>query len=269
MYDNPVVNKREARYSVPKALTPYVLLAAIALLITFTITFTFSFKERVLQTFFPKSLSFADEDNLLPKVQLLAQVGTSYKTRVLNVAAGKSNIVLKWKTDNNPISCAGNFWSNVKKASEWVGPKDIKGGSLTIADNLQPGVYVYSINCANEYGDAYGSNLTINVGAKQNSLQPHLVSFQAQEGDNNFFDISKPNQVSKNSKLKIAWSTVNTDTAYSVCVASGSWPTIYYNTGQTQVKENFTVDKAKIYQYQVTCSNEYGYDSRIASFVVK
>lgn len=247
----------------------YLILSAIGLLIFFTITFTFSFKDKVFRTFFPKPLSYAEESNFVPTVKLLAGVDNSFKTIVFNMPEGQRNITLKWKTEGDPLRCAGSFWSNVKKGDSWQGPKDKKGGSLTISDNFQAGIYIYSINCANEYGDSPGSSITINVGGSQNGLQPHLVTFLASGTDGKPLDISKPVTLKKDTNLQISWNALNTETTYGVCVATGSWPTIYSDTGSLQVRESFILDKAKIYQYQIICSNEYGYDTHIASFVVK
>lgn len=247
----------------------YFLLSAIGLLIFFTITFTFSFKDKVFQTFFQRPLSFAQEANYVPKVELIAQLGNSFKAKVFNIDKGKQSIILKWKTEESPTSCTGSFWSNVKKSDEWAGPKNVKGGDFTITDDFQTGIYIYSINCANEYGDSLGSSIVINVGAKRNNLQPHLVSFQVRDREGNLIDTAQPKQIIKNTNLRISWSAMNTDTFYGICVASGSWPTVYRDMGRSQVNETFTLDKAKIYQYQILCSNEYGYNQHKVSFVVK
>lgn len=253
----------------PKNYSAYFLLIAIGLIIFFTITFTFSFKEKVFETFFQRPLSFAEETDFLPKVTLLAKLGDTYKARVLNIPNGESKISLQWKTEGAPSVCTGNFWSNIKDSDAWVGPKDSGGGTFAISDQLRTGIYIYSINCANEYGDSLGSSITINVGARQNNLQPHIISFQVSGQGGDDLDITKPISLVKDANLKIQWNTINLDTPYGVCVASGSWPTVYKDIGNLQVKEDFTLDKAKIYQYQVMCTNEYGYDQRAVSFVVK
>lgn len=247
----------------------YLLLSAIGLLIFFTIGFTFSFKDKVFRTFFPRPLSYAQELSYVPQVRLLAGVDNSFKAAVFNMPEGERSVTLKWKTEGDPTSCAGNFWSNVKKTDSWEGSKEKDGGSLTVSDNFKAGIYVYSINCANEYGDSAGSSITINVGAQKNSLRPQLVTFSAYATEDKPLDTSKPVSLSKDTSLQILWSALNTETTYGVCVATGSWPTIYHDTGSLKVKETFILEKAKIYQYQIICSNEYGYDSHMVSFVVK
>lgn len=245
----------------------YFLLFAIGLLIFFTIAFTFSFKEKVFQAFFQKPFSLAIEEDSSPKVNLIAAFGNIFKRGAVNVENGKSNIILRWTAENAKV-CLGRFWSNVASGSGWVGSKDAKGGEWEITDALATGIYIYSINCSNESGDSFGSSVTVNVGAKPSNLQPHITSFQAFEGDNKF-DLNKLNQINLDSNLKITWSTINTETPYGVCVANGSWPTIYKNTANLTIKESFVLDRAKIYKYSILCSNENGYDSQEISFIVR
>lgn len=251
-----------------KNYSAYFLLSAIGLIIFLAVAFTFTFKAKVFQAF-QRPLSLAQEEVLPPKVDLIAGVNNSFRIGVLNVENGKSNITLRWKTENDPKNCIARFWSNVKANDGWTGVKDIKGGSFTITDNLQTGIYIYSISCANEFGDSPGSSITINVGAKQGSLKPHIVSFGVFGEDGQKYDINKQSQVSKDTNLKIVWSALNTDTPYGICVANGSWPTIYRNSSQRQISEEFILDQAKIYQYKIFCSNEHGYDQRQVVFYVK
>lgn len=251
-----------------KNYSAYVLLSAICLIIFLTVTFTFTFKAKVFQAF-QKPLLQAQEEIFPPKVDLIAGVNNSFRIGVLNVENGKSNITLRWKTENNPKNCIARFWSNVKANDGWTGIKDVKGGTYTITDNLQTGIYIYSIGCMNEFGDSAGSSVTINVGAKQGILQPHIVSFGVYSDNGQKYDINKQIQVSKDTSLKIVWSALNTDTPYGICVASGSWPTIYKNSSQRQIREELILDQAKVYQYKLFCSNEYGYDQRQVIFVVK
>lgn len=253
----------------PKNYSAYFLLFAIGLIIFFTIAFTFSFKEKVFQAFFEKPFSFAQSSDDTPKVDLIAGVDDSFKRGVVNVENGKSNVTLKWKTENDPKDCSGRFWSNVKKSDSWQGAKNPRGGDYVIAESLKTGIYVYSINCSNEYGDASGSSVTINVGAKSSYLQPHITSFQASGDDSQQYELSSLNEVSQNTKIKIVWDSINTQTPYGVCVANGSWPTIYQNTGGAQIKESFTLERPKIYKYAIFCSNENGYGSQEISFIVR
>lgn len=243
----------------------YFLLFAIGLIIFFAITFTFSFRDKVFQAFFQKPFSFAENTDNTPRVDLTAGVDSGFKKGVVNVENGKSNISLKWKTENSPANCAGRFWSNAKRSDSWTGIKNAGGGEYVIADSLQTGIYVYSINCSNESGDSSGSSITINVGAKPSYLQPHLTSFQV-SGDDGQYSLDKINKVRLNTKINITWNTVNTETSYGVCVANGSWPTIYSNTGSLQIGESFILDKAKVYKYSLFCSNENGYDRQEISF---
>ena len=251
-----------------KESTVYFLLFAIGLIIFFTVTFTFSFRDKVFQAFFQRPFSLAQGTDNTPEVDLIAVVDESSIRGVVNVENGKSNIPLNWKTENNPESCTGRFWSNVKKDDPWVGAKDVKGGDYVIAESLQPGIYVYSIDCSNELGDSSGSNLTINVGGKQTNIQPHITSFRA-SGGNSQFSLDEPNPVSRGTELKISWSAINTETPYGVCVANGSWPTIYKNTGNLEVRESFKLEKLKTYKYSIFCSNENGVDKQEISFIVR
>lgn len=269
MYKDYNLDKGIKNQTKPKSYVTYLLLFAIGLIIFFTVTFTFSFKDKVFQAFFQRPFSFAQSADGTPKVDLIAGVDNSFKRGVVNVENGKSNISLKWKTENTPQTCIGRFWSNLKKSDPWVGVKNTKGGDYLITDSLQTGIYVYSIDCSNEFGDATGSNITINVGAKPSYLQPHITSFQVFGDDNYQYSPGKPNVVSQNTKLNITWTSINMETQYGICVADGSWPTIYKNTGNLQIKESFTLELLKIYNYSIFCSNENGYDRQEISFIVR
>lgn len=248
----------------------YFLLFAIGLLIFFTISFTFTFKEKVFKAFFQRPFSFALEEDDTPKVELIAGIDNSFKRGVVNVENGQSNISLKWKVENDPTSCAGKFWSEAKQEDpSWSGPKNIKEGDYLITEPLQTGIYVYSITCSNQSGDSAGSNLIINVGAKPNRLQPHIASISVTDEDGKQLEIDKLNQVDQNSKINISWSSINTETPFGICVASGSWPTVYKNTANLQIKEVFSLDKAKIYKYSIFCSNENGYETKEISLMVR
>lgn len=247
---------------------PYFLLSAIGLLIFFAITFTFSFKDKVFQAFFQRPFSFAQSTDDIPAVDLIAGTGNTFRRGVVNIESNKSNILLKWKATKSPTQCRGRFWSNVKKSDAWTGEKDVKGGEYMISEVLPAGVYVYSINCSNEFGDATGSSVTINAGSKPSYIKPYLISFQAST-DSRPYDLTKPNQVSRNTKIEINWSGLNMTSPYTVCVANGSWPTIYHDTRNLEIKESFVLDQPKIYKYSLFCSNENGYATQEVSFVVR
>ncbi len=266
LFDNTeeTINKQ----SKARNFTVYFLLFAIGLIAFLAVTFTFSFKEKVFQAFFNRPYLFASEKDNSPEVELLVGVNNIYRRGVINIDKNISSIVLKWKVTNNPTACSGRFWSNVRVKDQWIGPKDIKGGQSEIADLSQPGIYVYSINCSNEFGDSSGSSIVINVGAKPTNLQPHITAFQANENENVQYNVKNINQVNLNSKLNLNWSAINTTTQYSICIAGGSWPTIYTNSGNNQVNESFVFDKVKIYKYSVFCSNENGYDQTQITFIV-
>lgn len=261
-----IENQRSANF---KNYSVYLLLFAIGLLIFFTISFTFTFREKVFKALFQKPFSFALEEDETPKVELFAGINNSFKRGVANVENGQSNISLIWKVENDPKSCQGKFWSDAKQTDQWSGSKDIKGGEYLISDALQTGIYVYSINCSNQSGDSSGSNLIINVAAKPTNVQPHITSVSVESEDGKQFEIDKLNPVNQNSKVNISWSSLNTETPFSICIASGSWPTVYRNTGNLQIKESFSLDKAKIYKYSIFCSNENGYDNQEISFFVR
>lgn len=248
--------------------TPYFLLAAIGLLLFFTVAFTFSFKEKVLQAFFQKPFLFATEQDNTPEVDLMVGLGNVFKKGMVNVAANQGNISLRWKT-TNATACRGRFWSNVAKDDAWTGAKSTGGGDYVLAGGLQTGIYVYSINCSNAMGDSSGANMVLNAGAAQSYLQPQITLFQAAGEGNESYSPGKINLVSKNTKLRITVSSLNMKTAYSICVANGSWPTIYKDIGNFQINESFVLDTPKIYKYAIFCSNENGYDHQEISFMVR
>lgn len=247
---------------------PLFLLSAIGLLLFLTVTFTYSFRDKVFQAFFKRPLSLAQTTDDTPTVELVAGSDNIFRRGFLNVENNKLGIILKWKTGKSPKSCSGRFWSNVKSSDPWTGEKSEKGGEYAIAEPVQTGIYVYSVNCLNESGDSSGSTVVINVGAKTSYLQPHITLFQASSEDTQY-EIGKLNSVPQNTKVTINWAGLNTDTAFGVCTASGSWSTIYTNSARFEVNESFVLDKQKIYKYSLLCSNENGVDNQEISFMVR
>lgn len=252
-----------------KSATAYFLLFAIGLLIFFTITFTFSFKEKVFRSFFEKPFSFAMDEGNSPMVELTAGVDNLDRSGVVNIDNIQPKIVLKWKTGNLPGGCFGRFWSDSRESDQWTGPKDPKGGEYALAETLTAGINLYSINCSNEFGDSSGSTVVINAGAKNSNLEPRITSFQATGEDNKQYEPSKLNVVRAGTVIKISWSGINLATRYGVCIANGSWPTVYKDIQNKQIKEEFRLEKGKTYQYSIFCSNESGYDSQSISFIAR
>lgn len=237
-----------------------VLLSGIGLVFFFAITFTFSFQNKVFKAFFPKQASLASELNLLPKADLKSSVDATVRNGVINASAQQESVVLKWTTEGKATSCYGRSFGLTDQDKSWDGPKDVNGGSFTTKKLNQANPYIYSIDCTNENGDALGSTLTVNAGVRsQTKLRPYIDSFKVTDSQGKSQKIDTPIIVKKGEMITITWTSLNTTTPYSICFASGSWPTGYLNISNQRISEQFTLSDSKIYSYNLYCSNEFGY----------
>jgi len=166
---------------------------------------------------------------------------------------------LTWQTKGDPKFCEGRAWGVKDFDKTWVGPKDPKSGSfITKLLNLN-NPYVYSIDCFNNTGDSSGDSVTINIGAHPNFLTPYITSLKLMTVKGKTFDSSEVISLNKDDLFKVSWSSLNLDTPYSVCIASGSFPIGYKNISGSTVSDQYSIKTKKIHKFNVYCSNETSY----------
>lgn len=228
---------------------------------------TFPFRNEILSVLYPKPRSFASGEGGVPSVDLKVVVdGTAYDG-ILNTPEKGGTYTLFWETKGNPSSCIGRVWGISASDDSFKGPKDVSGGSFTTAALDKNNPYVYTIDCQNENGDSEGDSVTINVGAASAKLDPFIVDFVVTtRGDN--LSVESPIAIQKGENVAIEWKSLNTATPYSICIATGSWPTGYRNLGGSTIGEEFIVADKKVYNYTIYCSNESSYTQKGVSFLV-
>lgn len=230
-----------------------ILISSIGIVLFIGVTALFPFKSKLFSLLYGKPISQAAEGPGIPSVELgIYEIGQKH----INLSRDKTSVKLVWKT-TNVKSCIGRSWGISDKDETWTGPKSTGGGSFDTANLTNNNAYIYTINCANEFGDSAGDAVVINIGASKSLQYPYITSFNVTVGGEKF-DLSKPVLVNIGDNLKISWTNLNLSTPYSVCFASGSWPTIYQNSSKTEVVENFTLSEFKVYRYSLYCSNEAG-----------
>lgn len=215
-------------------------------------------KNNLLSTFYPKTSSKAYELEQLPRVDLKANYKGALTDGPINISAEKlseSSINLTWTNSGNITSCTGRVWEQLTAASSWAGPKDPRGGSLSLKLPTNPGSYIYTIDCSGPLGDADGDSITINVGGQKRSNLPYVVDFLGSY-QNRTLDLNNPTDVPLGQKISLSWSTLNTATPYSICISSGSWPKKYLRQTNIRGSEEFIITERKVYKYTLYCSNE-------------
>jgi len=105
----------------------------------------------------------------------------------------------------------------------------------------------------------------INVGAPTLGQFPYIASLEVR-GSSGLLNPDKPITFVPGGEMQIRWSALNLNTPYSVCLATGSWPTQYQNFGKSEVFEKFTLDIPKVYRYSLFCSNEAGITRKTVTF---
>ncbi|MDP3973241.1 MAG: hypothetical protein Q8P92_00215 [Candidatus Daviesbacteria bacterium] len=242
-------------------------LALLGVVFVILTTSTFPFKNEILSAIYPKPKSLAEEGVGVPSVDLKVIVdGTAYDG-ILNVPLENISYTLFWETKENPTSCIGRVWGVSDEDESFKGPKGPSGGRVQtkVLDKNNP--YVYTIDCQNGNGDSSGDSITINVGVSGANFDPFITDFSVKRGGNNL-NSEVPIQVSAGESVSIEWKSSNTSTPYSVCVATGSWPTGYKNIGGATIVENFILPDKKVYNYAIYCSNESSYTQKGVTFLV-
>ena len=177
-------------------------------------------------------------------------------------------MLIAWKTSGNPLSCAGRVWGSSGGDSGFEGPKDVAGGTYKTTELKRNGAYVYSIDCQNDKGDAAGDSVTVNVGADFLNFAPFITVLDVLL-DGEKLDTNSPIVIPLKSKIKLIWESTNTSTPFSVCSATGSWPTNYQNIRNSKIEEELSFTNHKIYHFRVFCTNESGSSSKVVQFITE
>lgn len=231
------------------------LVSSLGIVMFLLVTAVAPFKGKVFSILYAKPISQALEGLSVPGVELTIE-GVSEKK--INVEAGAS-LSLSWKT-TNVKSCIGRAWGNPEKDISWAGEKDPHGGTFQTMQLKKNSAYVYTIDCANEFADAPGDAVVINVGAKELSQAPYITAFEVKGSEGS---TDKPIAFSIGEEVGIKWSNLNLNTPYSICFTTGSWPTQYLNSGKAEVSEKFVLNSPKVYRYSLYCSNEAGITGKV------
>ncbi|MBI2019969.1 hypothetical protein HYS94_00935 [Candidatus Daviesbacteria bacterium] len=245
-----------------------VLLLLVIFLTLFPVFYGSPRKTNIFNLFYAKPKSFAGEINIIPKVDLkVTYQGSSYDGTV-NVTKEETPLVLSWTVEGNATSCIGRVGGSTTEDFSWKGSKDSAGGTFTTARLDQNNPYVYTIDCQNERGDAAGDSVVINVGALSQNTLPQLINLGIMVGDVKF-DGQAPIEASSGEIAQFNWTSLNTTTPYSICLSTGSWPTIYQYLGNNTISESFRLEQRKIYSYRIFCSNESSYLEKTIFVFVK
>lgn len=244
----------------------FLLLASSGLVLFLILSATLSFKDVIFEVFFPKPRSQAQEVETTQKVGLKIFYKNKMNEGILNVAQNESAISLIWNTPENTTDCVGKSWGKNLTDQTWDGPKNPKGGSFEVRPISKNNPYVYTIICSNAFGELGSDAVTINVGAQRQTLTPYIVTFETVINGQKY-PSNIPLEVALGDKVNINWSSINTATPYSICVASGLINKNYKDSLNSQISEEWSINEKKIYRYSVFCSNEYSFSKQASIFV--
>lgn len=231
----------------------FLLVASSGLFIFIIISALAQFSDKTLNTFFQKEPSLASMGDKTPKVDLKVLYKEQYYDGVINISENDSPLILKWSSSGGPKECSASSFGLIDKDEKWAGPKNISGGTARTKVLNKNNAYVYTIDCVNEFGDGFGDSITVNVGAKKNSLEPYISDFVVESEEGLTFEQPEINIKSGSKTYKFKWNKINLNTSYSICVSTGSWNNLFNNSD-----DNFSVllkDK-KLYSFTLYCSNE-------------
>lgn len=246
----------------------FLYIAALGVILILFVTSSFEFKSKFLSFLYPKPNSFAADLGNIPSVDLKIIYNGEAYDGVLNVPPLKASYTLTWQVSDTAASCIGRVWGLSDMDETWKGEKDPAGGNFNTKILEKNNPYVYTIDCKNDNGDSLGDSVTINVGAQNTNTAPQLTDLKKVVAGQNL-DINTPAVASVGDILQFSWSSINTKTPYSICLATGSWPTVYKDTAFNTILENFQLDKSQTFNYTIYCSNEGGYVQKAMSVVVK
>lgn len=245
-----------------------VLLSLMGIVLAILLTSSVNFKNMLLNILYPKPKSFASELGTAPSVDLKVSYNNQIQDGAVNVPLEDATYTLSWETRGSPTSCIGRAWGGSDIDETFKGAKDVNGGSFVTKKLNQNNPYTYMIDCKNASGDASGDSITLNVGAQNGNLPPYITELNV-DIKSIVFDNQSEISAHKGDGAQINFTTLNTKTPYSVCLATGSWPTIYKDLGENNLSEQFVLDISKIYSFRIYCSNETSYTQKNVSFFVK
>lgn len=243
---------------VTKRLRLLIFISVIGLTSFLVLTTLFPFKNTLFSGLYEQPLSKAAEGPEVPTVELKID---GFKGKVANLTSAETPVTLSWKT-SNVKTCVGRAWGLVDKDQSWAGAKAAEGFFQT-SQLMQNNPYVYSIDCANDFGDAAGDAVVINIGAPSLAQTPYIASFDL-AGQT---DLSKPIKVTPGQSVNLVWNGLGLSTPYSICVATGSWPTQYQNIAGVSVEDKLEVADQKVYRYSLFCSSESGLAQKTVTLI--
>lgn len=245
------------------------LISAMGMVLFILTSSTFSFKDAILGGIYKKPKIMAGEVGPQSNVSLMIKhQGKEYRG-ALNVPLTNSQYDLVWKTQGQINSCVGRVWGLSDMDEAFKGVKDPNGGNFITKNLSKNNPYVYSIDCKDNKGDVFGDSVTINVGAQGFGVNgPYLTDVKTVISGIEFKG-SSPVSTEIGSDIQIVWSSFNTKTPYSVCIATGTWPSVYKDLGNSTIYESFEMNEAKIYTYRIYCSNENSFTEENFAFFVQ
>lgn len=237
------------------AIPVVILIFVVGLLAFFAVSTLFQFNDKLFQTLYVKKPSLADVNAKIPAVDLKINYQNSLIDGVISISK-RGQLELVWTVTGDPTYCIGRAWGIDDIDETWNGSKDITGGNFKTKKLTVNNPFVYSIDCSNQTGDSSGDSVTINVGAPVSELIPYLDKLKAQTPDGIIHSWDEVISLNQGEKIKINWSSLNTNTPYSICVSTGSWPTGYKGLSNSTIEEEFVIQTRKVHKFRVYCSNE-------------
>lgn len=245
------------------------MVASFGLLVFIIFAVSSQFYSKIFKSVFEKKLSNAYTQNLTPKVDLKVKYQGELYDGVLNTNAKDTPVSLIWTTSGKPTSCIGRSYGLTVSDESWIGFKNPLGGSADTGVLNTNNAFVYSIDCKNDNGDSSGDNVTINIGAKNNSLEPFISTLNIISSEGSINSSTEPFIAEVGSQIGIAWSASNLTSAYSICVSSGSWPRVYQKSNDKKWSQKFDLDKTGVYRFNLYCSNESSFTNDSRTIIVK
>lgn len=149
--------------------------------------------------------------------------------------------ILYWRVrGSDAVECTA---SGSPGRGDWVGRKDVNGGTQTFAFVMEKGQKKYTLKCTNQYGEGEDS-VIVNVG-----VHPPIVDIKA-KGSNGPVDLIAP------ASYTVSWTSTDADS----CSASGTAPNWSGSKNPNGNNPYLNVGSGS-YTYTITCTNEDGYAS--------
>lgn len=213
------------------------------------------FKDKLFSESFKKDESYAAEIEALPTVDLKIYYKDQVYDDLLSIPQLDSPVTLKWETKGDPDVCMGKSWGSDDIDTSWSGSKDPTGGQFVLTGLGKNNPYVYSINCSSKKGDALGDSVTVNLGTKKGFLSPSIASIKIKTDMDRIVENPTTVNAEDLNDVDLSWTSLNTQTPYSICVTTGTWG-VGYKNGTTGDERALDLPANKISRFRIFCSNE-------------